>query len=199
MVYMLDVSGHGGSAAMVTVSVFQALSPHTGQIIKRTQDAPPFYQIADPHEVLQQLDSEYPFERFDKFFTMCYLLINPRNGVVRFANAAHPPVLVMRADGSMEKLDAEGTIVGMGGLVPYEQELVQLYAGDRLFLYTDGIIEHENSVEELFGEQRFVQVLQRHQQLVLDEQCQAVIDELHAFGAGMPFRDDVTLLGIGFS
>lgn len=197
MVYMLDVSGHGVSAAMVTVSVFQALSPHTGKIIKRSNEIPPYYQITEPDEVLMQLDNEYPFERFDKFFTMSYFLINPHSGLVRYANAAHPPALVMRADGSLEQLDAEGTIVGMGGLVPYEKEQLQLKKGDRLFLYTDGIIEHENSAEELFGEQRFSEVLQR-KHMNLDAQCRAVIDALHEFGEGMPFRDDVTLLGIGF-
>ncbi len=198
MVYMLDVSGHGVSAAMVTVSVFQSLSPHTGKIIKRGHDKPPYYQITEPDHVLEQLDSEYPFERFDKFFTMDYFLINPHSGVVRYANAAHPPALVLRADGSLEQLDAEGTIVGLGGLVPFEQEQLQLSAGDRLFLYTDGIIEHENSAEELFGQQRFAEVLQGQQQQGLDAQCKAVIDALNTFGEGMPFRDDVTLLGIGF-
>ncbi|OQY19117.1 MAG: hypothetical protein B6I36_05175 [Desulfobacteraceae bacterium 4572_35.1] len=198
MVYMLDVSGHGVSAAMVTVSVFQALSPHTGQIIKTSQELPPYYQITEPEQVLRQLDNEYPFERFDKFFTMNYFLINPNSGAVRFANAAHPPALVLRADGSLEHLDAEGTIVGMGGLVPYEQQQLNLGVGDKLFLYTDGIIEHENSVGEMFGQQHLDDLLQQQRSLPIEAQCERVIDNLYQFGEERPFRDDVTLLGVAF-
>ncbi len=198
MVYMLDVSGHGVSAAMVTVSVFQALSPHTGQIIKQKQELSPYYKITEPVEVLCQLDDEYPFERFDKFFTMSYFLINPQTGAVRYANAAHPPTVLMRVDGSFATLDAEGTIVGMGGLVPYEEEQLTLVAGDRLFFYTDGIIEHENDTAELFGEQRLYTVLQQNRHLSIADQCQSVIDEITLFGGDRVFLDDVTLLGVEF-
>lgn len=92
-VYMLDVSGHGVPAAMVTVAIYQALSPHTGQIIKQPHDDPPYYRITPPNEVLTQLDCEYPFERFEAFFTISYLLINPHTGEIRYANGAHPPPL----------------------------------------------------------------------------------------------------------
>jgi sigma-B regulation protein RsbU (phosphoserine phosphatase) len=76
---------------------------------------------------------------------------------------------------------------------------LQLSAGDRLFLYTDGIIEHENSAEELFGQQRFAEVLQGQQQQGLDAQCKAVIDALNTFGEGMPFRDAYREVGKKFS
>lgn len=198
MVYMLDVSGHGVSAAMVTVSIFQALSLHTGQILKHALKVPPFYQITSPAEVLRRLDNEYPIERFDKFFTISYFLINPHTGEIRYASAAHPPAVVVRADGELQHLDAEGTIIGLGGIVPYEEEQVVLSSGDRLFLCTDGVIEHENNAAELFGQQRFDTVLREQRQQPLDEHCQSVIDAIREFGGAASFRDDVTLLGLSF-
>lgn len=198
MVYMLDVSGHGVSAAMITVSIFQALSLHTGQLLKHALTVPPFYQITSPAEVLRKLDSEYPIERFEKFFTISYFLINPHTGEIRYASAAHPPAVVVRANGELQHLDAEGTIIGLGGIVPYEEEQVMLAKGDRLFLCTDGVIEHENKEAELFGQHRFDNVLREHRQQTIDQQCQNVIDAISDFGGAAPFRDDVTLLGLSF-
>lgn len=197
--YMLDVSGHGVQAAMVTVAVYQALSPHTGQIVKYPQDTPPYYCLSDPHDVLAQLDREYPFERFDAFFTISYMLIDRRTGILRYANGAHPVPLILRSGGGLEALDAEGTLIGLGGLVGFEQEQTCLYPGDRLFLYTDGIFEHENSDEEQFGLERMHQILLQQRACSLEDQCKYLLKKLDEFGSKSPFNDDVTLLAMEFT
>lgn len=198
MAYVLDVCGHGISSAMVTVSVYQSLSHHLGQLLKERLDAPPYYRILSPGEVLRKLDKEYPFERFEMFFTICYLLLNSRTGQVRYSNAGHPPPLVVRADGRAEILRQGGTVIGMGGVIPFEEGETTLRTGDRLFVYTDGVIEHENGAAELFGEKRFSGQLAGLREIPLDIACTQAIDGLHDFGRGRPLEDDVTLLGIEY-
>jgi len=198
-IYMLDVSGHGVPAAMVTVAVYQALSPHTGQIVKQPHDDPPYYRISAPHEVLTHLDREYPFERFDAFFTICYLLLNPYTGEIRYANGAHPPPLIQRDGEHFETLDAEGTIIGLGGLVPFEEQHARLNPGDRLFLFTDGLFEHENPSGEQFGHARIQRSLRAHRNQNLKQQCHSLVNAVNRFGAGAAFRDDVTLLAVEFT
>lgn len=198
MAYVLDVSGHGISSAMVTVSVYQSLSHHLGQILKERLDTPPYYRILTPAEVLHKLDAEYPFERFEMFFTICYLLINPVTGRVRYSNAGHPPPLVVRADGSREILQRGGTVIGMGGVIPFEEGEITLRVGDRLFLYTDGVTEHTNGAAELFGEERFSGHLVELQKTSLNIACASMVELLHGFGKGRPLEDDVTLLGIEY-
>lgn len=198
MAYVLDVSGHGISSAMVTVSVYQSLSHHLGQILKERLDVPPYYRVLTPAEVLKRLDEEYPFERFEMFFTICYLLLNPATGRVRYSNAGHPSPLVVRADGSREILRQGGTVIGMGGVVPFEEGETTLGAGDRLFLYTDGITEHANGDAELFGDERFSGHLAELQEIPLNVACARMIELLHGFGKGRPLEDDVTLLGIEY-
>ncbi len=199
MVYLVDVSGHGISSAMVTVSVHQTLSLHTSQIIKHYTDHPPYYEIATPGAVMRELEAEYPFERFQEFFTISYLLINPHTGEIRYCNAGHPPPLLLRRDGSTDRLTAGGTVIGMGSLVSFEEGEARMEAGDRLYLYTDGITEHVDANGTLYGEERFLSRLRAQTDTPLDIAVQNALIALREFGGSTLPVDDVTLIGIEYS
>jgi len=198
MVYLLDVSGHGVSSAMVTVSVYQSLSLHTGRIIKQLSDTPPYYRIPGPAEVLAELEKEYPYERFEKFFTISYLLLDVETGAVRFSNGGHPPPVLIRGDGRLELLSEGGALIGMGGLVPFEEGKVTLATGDRIYLYSDGITEYAGPANAMFGEPRFFQLLRENSAVDLDNSCSQVISKLQTFGQGVRVVDDITLLGVEY-
>lgn len=198
MTYLIDVSGHGISSAMVTVSVHQSLSPHTGQLVKKPIEHSPFYEITSPKKILQELEKEYPFERFEEFFTISYMLINPHTGQLRYSNAGHPPPLLLRSDGSIERLDEGGTIIGVGELVAFEEGENRLTPGDRLFMYTDGITEHLGQCGELFGEERFVEYLRFQSGKPLDCVTEEALITIRKFGCNSVPLDDVTLVGMEF-
>lgn len=199
MVYMLDVSGHGIPSAMVTVSVHQSLSERTGQLVKQPLDHPPYFRIAAPAEVLSALDREYPYERFEKFFTISYLLLEPKTGRLRYSTGGHPPPLLVRTDNRLERLSAGGSLVGLGGLVPYEEAELVLNPGDRLYLYSDGVTEHEALTGEMYGEMRMIEFLSRQRRNSLKETADSFILELQNFGDGAAPKDDVSLLCIQFN
>ena len=193
MFYLLDVSGHGISSAMVTVSVYQSLSLQTGQIIKQRCATPPYYRIPSPAEVLSLLDREFPFERFEKFFTISYLLLNIRSGVLRYSSGGHPAPLLVRGDGQVEQLLEGGPIIGVDGLSPFDEGEMLLKDGDRLYLYSDGVTEHMNGSGEQFGVERMGRRLAEQRRRGLEASCDKLLAALEGFGAGGPFRDDVTL------
>jgi phosphoserine phosphatase RsbU/P len=199
-IYMLDVSGHGVPAALVTVSVHRTLSPQMGFIAKnRLSGSPPLFEIVPPGEVLHHLDEEYPIERFEKFFTIVYMILNSKTGTLHYSNAAHPHPILIRADGSLEALDKGGTIIGMGGSSTFEEDEKQLNPGEKLILYTDGLTECENEHGEFFGEDRFRALLQelKHEPVGIIVDC--IIQSLTAFiGKECKPRDDISLLGLGF-
>lgn len=198
MAYLIDVSGHGISSAMVTVSVYQSLSDHTGHLTKRQLEHPPYFHIPGPAEVLRELDLEYPFERFEKFFTMVYLLLEPSTGRVTYCSGGHPPPILVRHDGGVEFLEAGGTLVGMGGLVPYQEAEVTLKKGDRLYLYSDGISEFFSATGELFGVDRLVSFLKENGSRSIDDVVGALMTSLRQYGGGCAPGDDVTMIGIEF-
>jgi sigma-B regulation protein RsbU (phosphoserine phosphatase) len=113
--YMLDVSGHGVQAAMITVSVSQFLQPNSGHLVKhRVGQSSTTVRIRTPAEVLTALDAEFPFERFNNFFTITYMIINSKTGDLSYSNAGHPHSIVLRTDGNLELLQKGGPAIGMG-------------------------------------------------------------------------------------
>ncbi|WP_051957925.1 PP2C family protein-serine/threonine phosphatase [Desulfobacter vibrioformis] len=195
-VYILDVSGHGVPSAMVTVSVHQRLQPGIGGLTKQITDTPPYYTIVPPSKVLDQLDHEYPMERFDKHFTMAYLILNTQTGAIRYTSAAHPMPVLVRASGEIELLDMGGSIVGLGGIIPFEEGEITMHKGDRLYLYTDGIVEFFNEAGEAYGEDRFYSNLMKYNGEALEQTCRQMVESLNHFGGERKAQDDITLVAI---
>lgn len=194
-IYMIDVSGHGVPAAMVTVSVSQTLSPHGGLLTETTPDG---VVVRSPADVMRALDDEYPMERFDKYFTMFYMVLDTRSGEIRYCNAAHPAPTLRRADGEVEYLSEGGTIVGLSGVMPFDEGRVQLHRGDRLFLFTDGIAEFSGADED-YGEERLEEELLRDVPGDdVQSVCDRIVEALDTFGEGGPANDDITLLGMEY-
>jgi len=195
-VYMLDVSGHGVPAAMVTVSVSQFLQQNSVQLQKDSS-------IMPPAEVLDALDKEFPFERFDNFFTITYFIINVKNGDTVYSNAGHPFPIHLHKNETIELLKKGGPTIGLGDFdaiddrkIRFKEGQLKLKPGDKLFIYTDGIVEYQNHKEELYGDDRFYNSLKKQK----DESVKNVIDQciksLMEFGNNTSPQDDITLLGL---
>ena len=197
-IYMLDVSGHGIPSAMVAVSVSQMLQPREGFFLKRSIKTPPYYEIVSPSRVLDVMDQKYHIESLNKFFTISYLILNVKKGTIRYSSAGHPPPVLFHRDGSMELLKEGGTIIGMGGMLPFEEGEKKLSFGDRLFIYTDGIVEYQNEKGEFYGEDRFFEELQRLKENLISNTVDGVITSLMRFGNNTEPQDDISLLALEF-
>ena len=197
--YMLDVSGHGVEAAMITVSVSPFLQPDSGHLFKKkTNESSPAHQLMTPAEVLAGLDVEFPFERFNNFFTIAYMVVNTRTGELRYSNAGHPYSIVMRKSGTMELLQKGGPAIGMGDLHllaeqadRFEEGYHQLHPGDKLF-----IVEYQNLNGELYGTQRFYETLEAQRGQSIQDMVEQSIKSLMNFGNNAKPQDDITLLGL---
>ncbi|MGD9818136.1 MAG: SpoIIE family protein phosphatase [Desulfomonilaceae bacterium] len=201
VIYILDVSGHGVPAAMVTVSVSQMLSPTTGYFCNRENNSQFVCEteLSSPKMVLTALDIHYPIERFDKYFTMSYVVLNHRKASLVSCNAGHPTPILLRSDGHVEYLEEGGAIVGLGGLIPYEDEMRLIEKGDKLIFYTDGITEYSNSAGELFGERRLKDLLGPMVNRTAEDTAEEIIRRIMEFGDGSPPGDDITLVVAHFS
>lgn len=193
-VYVLDVSGHGLPAAMVTASVAQVLQPQSGYLAGEGDDLMPL----PPKEALERLDTDFPFERFQKYFTMFYALLDQERGKLFYANGGHPHGIIAHADGSKTLLEPTGPLIGLGGMVPFEQCERDLRPGDRVLLYTDGIVEHQGSDREMFGMERLESLWLEHREQDLCTALESLVGAASAFAEDAAYDDDVTLLAFEY-
>ena len=195
--YILDVSGHGVPSALVTVSVSQMLRPDSGAVIRPGSANGNGHEIVAPSEVLAHLDREYPMERFDKFFSIVYMVVDVRDGTAHYSSAGHPPPLLVGADGGFARLEQGGPIIGQGSGLPFEEGRQPLKPGDRIILTTDGVIEHRNEEGEQYGDARLQRALTKLAGLPIEAMLDGVMEDVMTFGKHAP-KDDVSLMGIEY-
>ena len=148
----------------------------------------------EPAELCQQVNrilcGHIAEGRFISFF---YCIVDHDESTLTFANAGHYPPILIRADGTIERLDTGGAVLGVFPERGYEQGQVSLRGGDRIILYTDGITDVCNACDEEFGEWRLVDLA------VANRGCSApalqarLASAVDAFSDGR-FQDDATLI-----
>ena len=189
--YMLDVCGHGISSALISATVSQFLQT-ISESSENTSEA------ARPEAVLNSLDRVFPFERFDSFFTIIYLTVDYVNGRLSYCSAGHPAPILRHTDGTLEVLDVHGPVIGAGDGRPFQQEDKQLQPGDKIVLYTDGVLDHSNSAGEFFGKHRLFEALQLHG----DQPVQPLMDSLQAkikaFAGFAESGDDISMMVVEY-
>jgi sigma-B regulation protein RsbU (phosphoserine phosphatase) len=129
----------------------------------------------------------------DRFITFFYAQLEGSSGCLTYVNAGHNAPFVIRADGSHERLHVGGAVLGVFASCIYEMGSAQLFPGDRVVLFTDGVTEASNLAGEEFGETRLLRLLQNHRTLSADE-LQAKILAVVAEFSGGRWQDDATLL-----
>ena len=202
-IYIIDVAGHGVPAAMVAVSVFQYLQPQSGNLMMMSDEYLKTQRVRQPAQVLEFLDKEFTFERFDNFFTMNYVIINVKTGKLTSSSAGHPPPIILRKDGTLQLLKKGGRPMGTIDLllsddepIVYEEEHEHLGPGDKLIFYTDGVHEYQNAKGEFYGNDRFFSRLKELNDQPVDGLVETVFESLMIFGNNTEPKDDVSLLGI---
>ena len=129
------------------------------------------------------------------FVTLFYALLDPEAGEITYVNAGHNPPLLYRAEqDQLTELTRTGMALGVITDAPFEQRTVQLYSGDFVLLYTDGVTDATDSQGQEFGEERLQRLILEKRRAPVQEIVAALEHALGAFvGASSPF-DDITIV-----
>lgn len=183
-ILIFDVSGKGALAALVATRL---------RSIFRTQS----WGNRDPRDVMARAnDFLLRLMPPANFVTAIYGILEPRQRRFRFARAGHEPLLLRRADGTIETLTPQGFPLGLLDgrefVSALELVTVQLEPGDRLLFFSDGLTESMNTQGDEFGPERISQVLQESRGDDLSELQSAV----EGWSQNMPQHDDLTLVSV---
>lgn len=129
-----------------------------------------------------------------RFATLFLAVYDDRERSLRYTNAGHNAAILLRADGTVERLATGGMMVGAFDWAKYEEAETTLATGDLLLIFSDGISEAQNASGEEYGEQRLVQFGVARRDASADEMRQAVFDEIDAWSGAEERGDDQTLV-----
>ena len=127
-----------------------------------------------------------------RYVTLFYAVLDVPTRQIIYVNAGHQPPLLVRPDGSVDKLWSGGVPIGMFESPRYFEGGARLRPGDLLALYTDGIVESANAHDEEYGHDRLAATMHGARGESAEAICRRVMDDVHRFSFGSP--DDRTLL-----
>jgi|OpeIllAssembly_1097287.scaffolds.fasta_scaffold03934_3 sigma-B regulation protein RsbU (phosphoserine phosphatase) len=192
--YLLDVSGHGVGAALLSFTLNHLLSPSMegGLLVEDTDHGP---RIVPPSRVAGRLNRQFPMDRTRQYFTFVYGVLDGAHGRFRYVRAGHPAPVVLPRNGPPVPLHGGGLPIGMIEQATFDDETTVLQPGDRLYFYTDGVIEALDDAEREFGYARLLAELERLRDRPLRPGLDEVADAVRDWSGGC-LRDDVSLLAV---
>jgi serine phosphatase RsbU (regulator of sigma subunit) len=177
-----DVAGKGMPAALLVSSLqarVQVLFDEPDQLDSRVT------------RLNRAIKTNCPDNRFITFFIG---VLDPQEGCFTYCNAGHNEGIVVHRDGSVERLEATGLILGIMAGAVYAKQVCQIEPGDLLVLFSDGISEASRLDGEDFGEDRLVELLREHRSESAQAIIETVIQRVTEFIAGAPPADDITIV-----
>ena len=151
-----------------------------------------------PAEVVADLNLSFSAdEHCDQYFTMVYGTLDPETGHGVLCQAGHPHPLVVSRQGLARRLGAGGFPVGLMAEAGYDEVAFRLAPGERLFLVSDGALDHRDPGGRPFGPQQLEQLLIRSCGEPMPQVLDTLESTLDGWSGGRPREDDISLLCIG--
>jgi sigma-B regulation protein RsbU (phosphoserine phosphatase) len=197
-VYLLDVSGHGVAAALLSVTVSRFLSParDPASLLWRRDEGSGSYSLQPPAKVAARLCERFPFEESTgQFFTLVYGLLDLQTHRLRYVSAGHPGVVHVPREGPGTIINASGFPIGVSD-EPYDEYEINLAPGDRIYLYSDGVPEAMDDADTPFGGERLLDRLNAAHDQGLDQSLTSLLAAVDLWRGRRHVHDDVSVLAL---
>jgi serine phosphatase RsbU (regulator of sigma subunit) len=185
-ILIADVSGHGVPAALIASMVKVAFSAQEERVNEAS------HVISDMNRILcGKMKSQ--------FVTAGYIYVDLHENVIIYSTGGHPPLLIWRkSQGRVQEIRLDGMLMGHVPEAEYEHKKIDIEPGDRIFLYTDGIVEATNSDGEFFGKERLIELLETRSDLGAEAFAGHLLSTLSSWTGrkleGEGFEDDLTFV-----
>jgi sigma-B regulation protein RsbU (phosphoserine phosphatase) len=195
--YILDVSGHGVPSALLSVSLSRVLTARDfrSSVLVSNDPKSNTLRVTPPADVARRLNHQFPSESQDfYYFTMAYAVLNTQTLTLRYVLAGHPGPILVRRGQKPEPVTGNGLPVGVVDDATYDEHELQLQPRDRLYFYSDGIIEATNEKGDMLETEGFIKLIMQTSQGHVQESLNKCVSELDTWRGSCPFEDDVSML-----
>ena len=198
-IFVVDVSGHGVPAALLSVTLSRLLWPDVSPSTILLEDTDNGQgKIVPPCDVCKLLNKQFPMNPDNfQYFTFVYGILDITSGTFIYANAGHPGPIRVRPGHKPQDTKPLNMAIGFVPNTVFCQEEIILHPGDRLYFYTDGIVEAKNMAGEEFGTERLCATLQAHCAEPLEASLQKVYSLVEEWNVDF-FHDDVTMCAVEY-
>ncbi|MBP9023482.1 MAG: DUF3369 domain-containing protein [Spirochaetes bacterium] len=179
---IVDVSGHGPSASLVTAMIkifFNAKSAY---------GKTPAEIIEEIHQCILNTVGVSGI-----FATIFFGIINHKQMTLDYANAGHTPGILIRGNETVF-LNSNATVAGVFKGAEYVTDRIKLEGGERIILFTDGLVEARNTSDQMIGNENFYKILSERNSLSIEEMCLKVFEDVSNYSKGIDPDDDKTIL-----
>jgi sigma-B regulation protein RsbU (phosphoserine phosphatase) len=204
-----DISGKGISAALLMATIHSAVRAYSVENLPQMREPVALGAIAgsgrimaswpegvevSPGALLSLLNHQlYESTPMEKYATLFLGIYDGRSHHLTYSNGGHLPPILIGKDGTIRRLEAGGTVVGLFDNMTYEEGAVEMHPGEILLAYSDGVTEPENDFGE-FGEQRLIDLVRENRDLPLPQISQIVTMAVDDWIGDNEQPDDVTLV-----
>jgi sigma-B regulation protein RsbU (phosphoserine phosphatase) len=193
-VYILDVSGHGLEAALLAVTLHRVLAALTGVPSMLARNGCP---IMSPVDLCTELNRIFPMNgESTQYFTLLYGILDTRKRIFRYVAAGHHAPIYRSPDGAAFEHSSPGFPIGICENAGYEETVIEMEPGARLYLYSDGLIDASCCYEGPFGKARLMQVIASSSDRSLEQSVTNVIERVRDWSSTARLEDDASLLAI---
>ncbi len=185
--YIADVVGHGVAAGLMTLFVKRALV--TKEILGKS------YRLLTSDQAIGRLNQEVCSLELPEhqFVTACYGLVDVQTCELEVSRAGHPHPILIDPEGRIQRVEAEGSLLGVFPGTQFERKQANLTPGSKLFLFTDGL---EQAFGEQDGEEKMVEQITRITHLPADQMIEALSGVLDSQENSLHPADDITAVVI---
>jgi phosphoserine phosphatase RsbU/P len=157
------------------------------------------FDITPPVEVASHLNRLFPFDpTTEQFATMLYGILNVATGEFHYVSAGHPGPVHLPSGADPVILESQGFPIGLADST-YEERSVRLGAGDRLYLYSDGVPEAMNHAGKQFGDARLLEAICHGRSQPLQESIATLLGEIARWQGSEKPQDDISVLAVEVS
>jgi PAS domain S-box-containing protein len=189
--YIFDVMGHGVAATVTSLMLHRLLSPYPdeGGIVKQQNNDP-----LPPPRVLTELNKQYYFKRPFQFFTIIYGIVDVETGQSKIVRAGHEFPVFQSREGKIEQIKCEGAAIGFLPELTLEEHEFTFEKGDRIFLYSDGLVECVNTKNEPFTINRFMSYISEQKEATLSSIVRGLEQRIFEWRGKNQLDDDISFV-----